>query len=45
MKKGITIKDVAFLVGLGATIIWACASLYSIKANKARLELIKKDEK
>jgi len=40
--KKFTIKDLAFFVGLTATVIWAFASHYSIKANKARIELYKK---
>ncbi len=40
--KKITIKDIVFTVGFAATVFWMFASVYSIKASKARLEYYKK---
>ena len=39
-RKKITIKDIAFVVGFAATIMWATASYWSIKANKERLKYL-----
>lgn len=41
VKKKITFKDLAFIIGFGATVMWAFASHYSIRANKARIEQFK----